>query len=92
MAFYILENFPIGGSCPDLDDWIRVRNPEPQIQEGKKDPQKSKKVEKFHALKCWKFSRAEDFSCCLDPDSGRIRRIRNSLLYCEVFRTQVKDQ
>jgi hypothetical protein len=65
MEFYILENFSISVSHPDLDDWIRI-----QIQEGKNDPQKSNKVEKFHALKCWMFSRATDFSCCLDPDSG----------------------
>jgi hypothetical protein len=27
-----------------------------RIQEGKNGPQKYKKVEKFHALKCWIFS------------------------------------
>jgi hypothetical protein len=27
-----------------------------RIQEGKNDPQKYKKVRKFHVLKCWTFS------------------------------------
>jgi hypothetical protein len=31
--------------------WIRIR-----IKEGKNDPQKQKKVEKFHVFKCWMFS------------------------------------
>jgi hypothetical protein len=31
--------------------WIRIR-----IQEGKNDPQKLKKIKKFHVLKCWMFS------------------------------------
>jgi hypothetical protein len=30
---------------------IRIR-----IQEGKNDPQKKKKIKKFHVLKCWMFS------------------------------------
>ncbi len=44
-------------------DWIRIQNEVSgsgfgiriQIQEGKKDPQKLKKL-KFHGLKCWMFS------------------------------------
>jgi hypothetical protein len=32
---------------------IRIRNWEP---EAKNDPQKKKKIKKFHVLKCWMFS------------------------------------
>jgi hypothetical protein len=36
-------------SEPDLDpDWIQVQ--------GKNNPQKRKKVNKFHVLKCWMFA------------------------------------
>jgi hypothetical protein len=37
------------------------------VEEGKNDPQKYKKVIKFHVLKCWMFSfEAERFSYSLD--------------------------
>jgi hypothetical protein len=35
----------------NLSCWIRIR-----IQERKNDPQKKKKVNKFHVLNCWMFS------------------------------------
>jgi hypothetical protein len=35
----------------NLSCWIWIR-----IQEGKNDPQKKKKVKKFHVLNCWMFS------------------------------------
>jgi hypothetical protein len=41
-------------------DWTR-------IQTGKNDPQRQKKVKKFHVLMCWMFSfEGDGFSCTLD--------------------------
>jgi hypothetical protein len=48
------------GSALILVGWIL-------IQEGKKDLQEKKKVQKFHVLQCWMFSfEGEGFSCSLD--------------------------
>ncbi len=42
MEFYILENFSISVSDPDPDDWIRVRNPDPNPGGQKLHTQKEK--------------------------------------------------
>jgi hypothetical protein len=57
------------GIAPTLKHFFSVSEPDPnwilsghgsrfeiRIQEGKNDPQKKKKVEKFHVLKCWMLS------------------------------------
>ncbi len=63
---------------PD-QDWIRIQwGPRFAIriwiQKGKNNPQKLKKVKKFHFFKCWMFSlRSKVFSCNLDVLFGGLR-------------------
>jgi hypothetical protein len=67
---FLHAKFPVGQFFyPDdafrIRIYSRIRIQSVQwIQEGKKDPQKLKKVKKFHVLKFLMFS--ESFSCSLD--------------------------